>query len=665
MAFVFRSDLKSSFDPPNDNHLGPGQYLPLFDKKKMNKNKIPFLTSSPRKTERVVLDVPGPGSYGLNIIEEKKNFHNQKDSEKVNLNSTAIYRALEGSQILGEIDPVHIWVNNQQEKLGFMTKIKRFKDNSLEDIPGPGAYIKSRPNSDKTNKFTKLKKKDIKKPLYENLNPSKVESIPAKKHTYGFELDLNGSLIRNNDPESSIKFKGEKNDSVGPGNYNTVKPEEWYKKGTSVWSKSKIKKFHFTKSNFKNYFTTNNIINSKTSSTFYKSKEKSFMITGPENNSDAEIDIFISNKNKRSNSFDTNDNNNTKKLEVDMKVLKAKTKKMREVLFMNHTNKLFDRSYLLKSRGIDINPGPGYYFDEDSYAGFKGKQLSEEKQVFGSNCQRFPKIETKTDLGPAYYHQESNCIEQLKRKEIKEKLLIPQMAKIKKYKPVKVEEQEIPGPGYYNTENFFEIKRRVNTADNNFGSFEPRFKKLIDIKKINTPGPGTYTGQVDWGLRLNNNFAKIFNKPMTSNVNIRNSTFYNDSGIKKISKSKYPDSYFEKKSKDIIPPIGTYNPDQILNMEYKIAKNCAKNTLSEAPFNITKTKPRFDINNKNRSLSSNLGPGYYYKESLKAPKQIKNPFNYGDLRFKDTEPKYITNPGQYNANQYYDWNKKTFNILYV
>lgn len=669
MAFVFRSDLKKSFEPSNNNILGPGQYLPIYDKRKIIKNKAPFLSSSPRKTNKIEEEIPGPGSYCGNVVNEKKLINKEIST---NLNSTAIYKALEGSDIIKGIDPVHVWVNNQYEHLGFLSKIKRFKENTLDGIPGPGSYIKSSQMSDGIKKLNRIKRKEInltKKHLFENINPNKIETIPAKNHTFGFEFDFNGSLIRNNDPESSIKLKGDKHNSVGPGEYNTLKPQEWYRKGTSLWSKSKINKFHQTISNFQNKNkTNNNFYNNGTSSTFHKSNDKldnTYNTANTTNyNSDREFNSIKKNKNKRSKSLN-GENNFQKKIEVDIKLLKQKTKKMKSILFMNHTNKLFDKSYLLKSRGDDNNPGPGYYYDENASSGFKSNPLPEEKQVFGSNCQRFPRAEINSEVGPAYYHSEKNGHDNLKKKELKEKLLIPQLAKIKKYKPVKVEENILPGPGFYNIDKYFEIKKRVNTADCNFGSAEPRFKKLSEVTNLNVPGPGAYKGLETWGIKENNNLAKIFNKPMTVNVNIRNSTFYNDNHSKKISKSKYSDSIFEKKSNDIIPPIGTYNPDQILNLDYKIAKNCAKNSLVEAPFSITKTRPRFDYFEKNRNVSCNLGPGVYYRESYKTETQVKNPFNNGDLRFRDSKAKYETSPGQYNSNSYYDWNKKTFNILYI
>ncbi len=476
MAFVYRSDLKSSFEPSKDAVLGPGQYLPIYDKKRINKNKIPFLSSSPRKTDKPIEDVPGPGSYCSNVLNQK--IASQKEISS-NLNSTAIYKALEANNFLGDIDPVHVWVNGQFERLGFMSKIKRFKENNLDDIPGPGAYIKYSPLSEGIKKLNRIRKKEINHPtkrsLFDNLNPYKIETIPAKNHTFGFELDLNGSLIRNSDPESSIKLKGVKHNSVGPGEYNTLRPHEWHKKGTTLWSKSKIQKFYQTSSHFKNKNNTrNNFWGNKTSSTFYKTTDKEEMQNAANctnYNIDKDFRNLNPNKNKTSKSFDANNDdttNNSKRIEVDFKMLKAKTKKMKEVLFMNHTNKLFDRSYLLKSRGEDNNPGPGYYYDENTISGgFKAKPLPEEKQVFGSNCQRFPKaVEENSDVGPTYYYRENNSIDTLKKKELKEKLLIPQLAKIKKYKPIKVEENDIPGPGYYNIEKFYDknIFRKKTTS---------------------------------------------------------------------------------------------------------------------------------------------------------------------------------------------------------
>ena len=616
MAFVFRSQLKNSFNNSIDANLGPGQYLPVYQINKIPSNKTPFLSSLPRNTDnKKIEEIPGPGSYHTETLYDQIPNIFLKNKKSQNFSGEAIYKALENNKLLTDLDPVQIWVNDHYEKLGFLTKTKRFNEEN-SPIPGPGSYIKMRPNS---GKQLKNSKEIIKKAKLINTNNLLIETIPAKKHLYGFDLDFNGSLVRNSDPEFSNKYKGEKNDSVGPANYTTLKPYEWHKKGTSLWSKSKTHKyFTLTKSKYEN----------NQSKTFYKSNDKE----KPQDN----IDRF---KIRISKSFDGDKKDYRR--EVDIKILKEKTKKTREKLLMNHTNKLFDRSYLLKTRGIDFNPGPGYYYDEKSNTGFKSHALPEEKQVFGSNCQRFPKVEVSEVRGPGYYNNEFSSVEKIKQKEFKEKILIPQMAKIKKYKPIKVEETELPGPGQYFGDH---TSIRVKTAENNnFGSTLPRFQKFSETTNSNFPGPGSYLNQSNWNPSQNNNLAKIFLKPI---LNTRRNF-----------------SIIDKKPKDQIPPIGTYNPDYIYNLDYKVAKNCAKNNLSEAPFNLTKSKPRFE--NQVKGMSTTLGPGLYFKEQIYNERQKKIPFSNGERRFRDASMKFQTSPGQYESSSYFDWNRKTFNILYV
>ena len=115
--------------------------------------------------------------------------------------------------------------------------------------------------------------------------------------------------------------------------------------------------------------------------------------------------------------------------------------------------------------------------------------------------------------------------------------------------------------------------------------------------------------------------------------------------------------------KDETPGVGAYNADAIYSMEYKIAKNCSKNSLVEAPFNSTKTRPRFD---RMRELSQAvIGPGIYHKQEVKKFRQVYPAFKNTEQRFREAKSQYTTNPGQYDASSYFDWNRKTFNILYL
>ena len=63
---------------------------------------------------------------------------------------------------------------------------------------------------------------------------------------------------------------------------------------------------------------------------------------------------------------------------------------------------------------------------------------------------------------------------------------------------------------------------------------------------------------------------------------------------------------------------------------------------------------------------SNLGPGYYYKEKKTVRKQMFPPFNQSDRKWKNQYVgEFLTGPGQYNTDSYFNWNKKTYNINFV
>lgn len=649
MAFVFRSDIRKEKEINKDSNLGPGQYLPLTKPKKIKKNQFAFLSTSPRKTEKKEFDIPGPGSYNPNKTSFKGKFNSKESYSNNGLNNTAIYKALEGTNMIDNLDPLQIWVNGQYEKLGFLTRSKRFdnkESKDKEDNVGPGSYIKIDPKKNNRETFQKLVKKEKMKTnnLHEVLNPAKIETIPAKKNLFGFDLSEKGNLIRNIDPDKNIKFAGDKKDSVGPGNYNLTNPDNWLRKGT-LWSKSKSEKYYLKKDQ--------NKLPNKKHKKILEEEEKSDLIFN--NRVSKSFDQNQNSQNQNNQNYNTNFDdkfNNTsydkKKFEVDIHTLKEKTKKMKEILFANHTNKLYDRSYLVKEKFTDESPGPGYYHDEKLFSGFIKSRKDESKQVFGSNCQRFTPFEPEDRGGPAYYYPEIPYINKIKMKEFREKFMGPQMAKIKKYKPIKIEEKIIPGPGSYSFQDIFE-KKRMNCTENNFGSKSTRFKLCEnDLNKKDVPGPGSYVGQNDWASKEKQNLAKIFRKPPTT-APIRSESI---------------NSNFVKKTKDIIPAVGTYNPDILTNMDYKVAKNCNKTTLVHAPFNLTKTRGRFEEFKKSNMLP-NLGPGVYHKEPRKEKYEGRNPFGSGEMRFKEGQVKSEASPGQYNSLTTYDWNKKTYNILYV
>ena len=71
---------------------------------------------------------------------------------------------------------------------------------------------------------------------------------------------------------------------------------------------------------------------------------------------------------------------------------------------------------------------------------------------------------------------------------------------------------------------------------------------------------------------------------------------------------------------------------------------------------------RFNYNNK----SDFLGPGLYYKNLPKDVKQNAAPFNENNKRFNYKKEKMpIPGPGSYELSNFNEWDKKSFNILFV
>ncbi len=778
MAFVFRSELKSCFENKTNPQIGPGYYHQEVNQlNNKSPNKIPFLNSSPKILPKKFSEIPGPGAYyndeqfrkisknknnfnpiiNLNFSkEQKKIFNNNLNSN--NINSEVIYRALENENIINDSDPIHLFIDDHFEKLGFLSKDKRFKDFKNVDIPGPGAYAREKSKSARilTNKNDKEK---LKKLFLASLNKQKIESIPAKNNAFGYDYDEYGNLVKNEDPLRDKKFNGNKIDSVGPGNYEIVKDKDWVKKGTLAWSKNPshtqnnffkrdIKKnnnnldknrsispesksniiFNKTGIMFNNnnkYLNTtdnfnNNIIDDSVvkaekfnennkqnfhSKTFYaltrqkkmrnftSSKNKIMSATmrlkkkydiDPEINNNSintfenehiyntkNFQHFKSLKKRFSHSFEIEKKEIPElRTETDqmLKFFKDKNKRRKEILLMNHTNKLFDRGYLLKNKQIDNNPGPGYYLEECMYTSFKPQPLPEERQIFGSISQRFPYLKTADTMGPGSYFREDLKIEKNKQKSIKEKIMIPQLNKLKSCKkPIKVEHNILPGPGDYRPEK---PKKRIMTANTtaNFGSKEPRFKKNTEI----IPGPGSYKNADYWvnkGDNKNegnglNSFAKILIKPNSANPHRNfekmqrllqnenedstNDIFNNTNAIANKNHNRKGRIQIVKTD---TPGVGAYNADAVYSLEYKVAKNCSKYSLVEAPFNSTKTRPRFDEMRHNSPTI--IGPGYYHKNETRKFKQINPPFKNTEKRFRESKSQYRTNPGQYDPESYF------------
>lgn len=227
MALVFRSDRKTIFDIKKKRFdTGPGQYLPLDIRSKIEPNKVPFSSSSKKESDKERKEGnPGPGFYQKD--DDMENFFNSLDRNKVKKKVGPIYKSLDIDQI------------TSLEPLGFMSKLKRFEEKNADEIPGPGCY---NINEFKFKNFSRspieVNTKIEKKILYQ---PNKLVSIPAKHQSFGYQLKEEGRVEIAEDPLKNFRHKGEGVDSVGPGEYDIFLQWKNKNKGTE-WSKYKSQK---------------------------------------------------------------------------------------------------------------------------------------------------------------------------------------------------------------------------------------------------------------------------------------------------------------------------------------------------------------------------------------------------------------------------------------
>ena len=258
MAFCIRS--KRKFDFESKEHIpGPGQYFKISPKLILNnKRKMPpFFISAKRAPFVKSNDIPGPGSYNLdiknktyvcqqpnsqiqstnttNIVKDDNNFNevitNYYTSEKNNTNISNIWnyssiskynnfstknksyyskdKAIQNSKIYKITET---FFNNKTNNnfigtsIGFLSQTTRFNDNKndiLNNI-GPGSYYESIMSTN--NRIEKKIKNKIKigKIFGKSGSSSRVVSIPSKTmNGYIFKKEVNGNNSFNKNSENN------------------------------------------------------------------------------------------------------------------------------------------------------------------------------------------------------------------------------------------------------------------------------------------------------------------------------------------------------------------------------------------------------------------------------------------------------------------------------
>ena len=296
-------------------------------------------------------------------------------------------------------------------------------------------------------------------------------------------------------------------------------------------------------------------------------------------------------------------------------------------------------------------PGPGYYqrpSDFDKYYSNNNNRFN-----FGSNCDREVNkpIPGNRNLGPGRYFRTTKAAKfvpdfhPFSRKE--------ETINLKKYEKDLI--NELIGPGKYDIKSQFD-KTQIYYS----GSLEKRF---FDNIKIIKPGPGEYLPLDNWtkSININQNIKNLINN------------------CKKIDKEKVDinktnrHSYIQQNS---YPGVGDYNPHIVSSIQYDIISKDNKVSNLIAPFQSGQEK----FFKKSASTSNLLSPGYYFinnniqkrnKVDSEVNKLYKNGFLYKDNNIKENYSHMKLNyqnklgPGAYYLNNYNDWNKRSFNYLFV
>jgi len=665
MAFVYRAQKFKKFRP--NTALGPGQYLPITETKfvKSNNGRAPFESSS-KKLNTIygesfsrIKQIPGPGKYYQDPVYEKsrriRNLSSIKYSGQEENLLQDKYLSKTGNNFRTKYE-----VNKAKEVLGFEVKDKRFK-NASNLSPGPGNYFQEDKSLNKNQKLRAKSAMEI-NTINKNKNKNKkgisAPSIPYNDN--GFEIDNNNSLIKLEDPNEFMMFRGDQKESVGPGSYDLDNPQIWLKGGTS-WSKMKGPKSgnHFGKTEKK----VENI--SKTSTRPQTALEISQnMISTHSINS-------VSDKSNMSRAATAKMLKTTREQRkwnmIQMrKDFKEETKNRR-----NKSNRvpliaddIYDKE--LQKFNNKQPPGPGYYIDIEKESDFFKRSIPypEFRQFFLSNNERFPEEKINPLIGPTTYFKQNfyyggsfNNVD-IEMKKDKNKIKeTPFNTREKRFNNINAVNGSLnskkistPGPGAYNPETKKDkIKNNMNYM---FNCRQKRFGPSSSELKwvMMTPGPGDYINP--------------YTATGTRNTLLINGIYTDIRKGKEILRQKAKTQKPLKSMEgDGYPGVGTYDPDKVISIAYQNRKKAKDRKENE------KLKIAFDSHIKNEKdfneLKSNLGPGIHYRElPVKAP-FIRSPFQSEEERMKLNDTGSGLEPGHYNVKSYFDWNKKTYNVSYL
>ena len=627
MAFVIRSDRTFNFREGDEIEVGPGQYnlikndstISLNNNSSIinnnsstinNKNNSSTITTSKNNSIRIKSGAP------FNTSAERKNnietftpgvgTYNLRD---VNKKKHSFFKNTTNPN-----DPLINPFTEEYNEHIFISGEPRFKNkNNNHDSPSPDNYELLK-NKKKTNNNKYLFQNN--RPDYEN--QVHINSIPSK-NSYGYSINEKGEIYLQPNPENKIQFSGLKDDSIGPDRYEIeqIFNKKWGKGHAIDWSRS--------------------------NSNLSKKNNK----------------FIINNDDLSSSTIDTNSvlNNNIK---LNEGINKEKNNKKiiyknKNIGFKDNTNKLdIDLVDIKKNKKNDF-PGPGTY--SPLVGILPPKQKLTKFQNFGSSECRFSddiKLNTSNSyldnikLFPSMSYDLSgnkkfeNLLHSKKRNYVYNDSLTNEknFNILKKSIDLKEKQKNLVGPGRYDLSNKF--KKPTSNASC-FNVLERRFP--IKNSETKTPGAGSYN-LVHWPQPV---YRQIIKTQEEENEIYKN----------------YLDN---KKYLEASPGVGQYSPEIVNSINYQNIKKGYYNK-NRPPFNYN--EERFKNNDSNVKDNVIAAPGSYNlsRNILKENKRGMEPFSViSERKELGNEGQDVNNevgPGSYDRDSYFDWNKKSFNALFI
>ena len=631
------------------------------------KSKAPFGTLALKTTLQNYKGPtsPGPGTYDFNESLIKKQF---------NKNNTS---------------PDMIENEEENKKRLFISQQERFRRSKYEvNVPGPGKYnIRDFEENKKLNDFhnSLTKKSFLYKTdynTYEPFSPSRILSIPSKGINYGYEISKNGNVKIAKDPQKNKKYSGTKNNSVGPGQYNDNYTQKNAKIGIIDWNRSMNKSVNRKKEREKE-MKKNNQLSQFNGSQYDSNYFFSNISTEPTINNSLSI-INFNKKNKTKNYFYTDIGFDRKNIEVKFSNAKIiKNDNFSRTINRSNLSPFFklDTQPEIDIRiRDDTSPGPGAYL---SLNNFNYVPKDEKHQFFGSSNSRgimYPNLTNNIRIGKNTMEsildldilskkklnksKSFNTSENIrnnfklkkdgKKNDIKKNQKIIDKADLIKEisKNIKKDIESNLGPGSYNPEKG--IKSYYSYEVGNFGTLERRFPLYPSHEEF--PGAGSYIHLDTWGpKKKNNSLERIVPSNVTSKLK---------EGISANKMGLFRDKIMKEYRKQ--PSIGQYAIENINTINYNTKKSVS----------VSKNQPGFGSSFKRfyifkNQLNEKNGVGSYnidYPEIKKYQQNAAFLATAGRSDIDNNKKKNIINPiagpGSYRKDSYFDWNKKSYNILF-